>query len=153
MDFLRRNTDYSLRLMVGLATRYKQGTVSAKVLSLEADVPHQLTSKLLQKLTKAGFIRSVMGVNGGFFLNVEPSQVNILEIIETIQGPISLNRCMLGKDLCDRSDSCPITIKLDAIQEELAGSLRNVTLSELVEISKKISVKKAIAASISGKLE
>ena len=133
MDIIRRNTDYALRLLVHLAARSGTGAKSARVLSEEEDVSYQLTCKLLQRLTAAGFVRSTRGAKGGFSLRVPPSNIRLLEVIESIQGPLVFNRCLLSKDACPRQGNCPITGKLRGLQDHLTESLNGITVADLSE--------------------
>ena len=132
MDIVRRNTDYALRAMVHLARNYDQGPVSSRIVSKQENIPYQLACKLMQKLSNAGLVTSCMGPKGGFGLSREPSKINLLEIIETIQNPISLNRCMLSKEICPQQKNCAVRPKLVELQEYIGGYLGNITLAELV---------------------
>ena len=142
MDIVRRNTDYALRAMVHLARNYDNGPVSSKTISEKENVPYQLMCKLMQKLNNAGLVTSYMGPKGGFGLSREPSEINILEVIETIQKPISLNRCLLAADICPRHKQCPVRPKLLGLQEYIGKYLSGITLEELVPGSSKKIKKK-----------
>ena len=132
MDILRRNTDYALRIMVDLAMRMEEGTISTRAVSSNMDIPYHLTSKLMQKLHKASLIESSMGPKGGFKLSKAPSEINTLEIIETIQGPVSLNRCLVDVSACTRRRACLINKKLAGLQEYLVTFLSDITLDRLL---------------------
>jgi len=133
MDLIRRNTDYALRLTVALAAQYDAVRVlSARTLSKDNSVPYTLACKLLQKFQRAGFVKSVMGPRGGFALARRPSEITLLELIETIQGKLSVNRCLTGSLSCSLRQQCPLHPKLADIQEEIQRLLRNTTLAELV---------------------
>jgi len=119
--------------MVHLAANFDTGAISSRVLSEEEDVSYQLTCKLLQKLNDAGFVKSTRGANGGFSLRLPPSEINILDVIESIQGPLVLNRCLHIKDACPRQDRCPITGKLRGLQDHLTESLTGITMADLAE--------------------
>ena len=131
MDILRRNTDYALRMMVYLAIHYGQGPTSTKDVSSNMDIPYYLACKLMQKLQKADLIQSSMGPKGGFKLSKDPSVINLLDIIETIQGPVSLNRCLVDVSACLRQRNCPVNKKLAGLQEYLTTFLRDITLDQL----------------------
>lgn len=132
MDIVRRNTDYALRAMVNLAQNHQKEPISSRTISQQEGVPYQLMNKLLQKLNKARLIKSYMGPKGGFVLEREPSKINLQEIIEAVQLPISLNRCLLSKDACPRQKVCTIRQKLNGLQEYMEEYLKNITLNELV---------------------
>ncbi|AQQ10166.1 Cysteine metabolism repressor [Sedimentisphaera cyanobacteriorum] len=136
MDVIRRNTDYALRIMVNLASNYMKGSKTSRQLSKEEEVSSQLTSKLLQTLKAAGFVKSIMGVKGGFELAKPPSQIQMLEVVAAVQGPITLNRCVLGKDKCPKQGKCPMTAKLNSLQQTIEENLRSVTMADLAELVK-----------------
>ena len=133
MDILRRNTDYALRLMVNLARRYGDGDASTRALAQAEEVSYQLACKLMQQLHAAGLVESSMGPKGGFRLCREPAEINIREIIEAIQGPLRLNRCLLSDDACPRQDTCPIRTKIGELQDRMDEHLSSVTLDELAQ--------------------
>ncbi len=135
MDILRRNTDYALLLMAGLAAHYGQDTVSTRQLSQNSGVPYSLACKLLQKLHSAKFVESVMGPAGGFQLTRKPQDINLLEIIELIQGKVSLNRCFLCAGACGRKDNCGVHKKLTGLQEHIEDYLKSITLTDILESS------------------
>ena len=131
MDMIRRNTDYALRLMVNLAERFGREAVSSRILADKEDVSYQLACKLLQKLNAAGLVKSQMGPRGGFSLAQIPSRINLSQVVEAIQGPVSVNCCLLGKEACQRQSNCPISKKLAGLQDYIEGFLKSVTLEEL----------------------
>ena len=60
-------------------------------------------SKVLQRLVKAGLLRSNRGPRGGFRLTREPEQISLLEVFEAIEGPVEPTDCLLSLPLCDGS--------------------------------------------------
>ncbi len=132
MDILRRNTDYALRAMVNLAGHYGGDPVSTRDIAECEDISYQLACKLMQRLNNAGLVKSTMGPNGGFALSRKPAKINLAEIIVAIQGPLSLSRCLLGKNVCKKQNGCPITVKLTKLQKNISDYLQSVTLDELL---------------------
>ena len=132
MDVLRRNTDYAMRAMVNLAGHYGEEPVSTRDIAQAEDISYELACKLMQKLHNAGLLKSSMGPNGGFGLNRKPAKINLLEIIRAIQGPLSINRCLLGPDVCPHQKGCPITVKLAKLQKYVSNYLGSITLDELL---------------------
>ncbi|MHC4212007.1 MAG: RrF2 family transcriptional regulator [Planctomycetota bacterium] len=132
MNVLRQNTDYAIRVMANMANRYNKEPVSARVLSKQEDISYQFACKILQQLNKAGLVTSSMGPKGGFQLSSPPSRINLLEIIGAIQGPLSLNRCLIGPDACPRQIDCSVTGKLKELQIYIDSYLRKITLEELL---------------------
>ncbi|UCG57445.1 MAG: Rrf2 family transcriptional regulator [Phycisphaerales bacterium] len=131
MEVVRRNTDYSLRAMLNLARHYNDGPVSTRKVAAEEDVSYQLACKLMQRLHDAKLVESSMGPKGGFRLSREPSRINVLQIIEAIQGPLSLNKCLLNADACSRQSHCAVNERLAELQETMDVYLGGITLEEL----------------------
>ena len=132
MDILRRNTDYALRLMVGLARHQGNGgSVSTRLLAAEQEVSYQLACKLMQQLHEAKLVASAMGPKGGFRLSRRPAEINLLEIIEVVQGPLSLNRCLQKAGACPRAKVCPVRGSIAELQHRMGEYLGGVTLEEL----------------------
>ena len=131
MDIIKRNTDYALRAMLNLANNYGKKLVSSRSISKEEKIPYQLTCKLMQKLNKAKLVKSTMGPKGGFELSNSPEKISLLEIIEIIQGPLSINKCILGKYNCPNKKKCEIRPKLLEIQTYLGNHLHDLTLADI----------------------
>ena len=74
-----------------------------------------------------------MGPKGGFSLSRAPSGISVLEIIETIQEPLSLNKCLLTRNKCPKQKTCTVRPKLMELQEYIGNYLNKITLAELIE--------------------
>jgi len=131
MDVIRRNTDYAVRLVVHLAKHYGKEPISTRVAASEEYVPYQLACKLMQKLNNAKLVTSCMGPRGGFVLAAEPSKISLLDVVETIQGSINMNRCLLSEDACPKQKTCTVRVKLAGLQKNINSSLAGITLDEL----------------------
>ena len=135
MNVVRQNTDYALRALINLAGRYGRDVVPTKVLAEEEDISYQFACKIMQKLQGAKLVRSSMGPRGGFSLSKPPSKVNLLEVIEAVQGPVSLNKCLLTADACKRKPNCPVSKKLAQLQKHIESFLRGVTFDQFLKSS------------------
>jgi Rrf2 family protein len=133
MDVLRRNTDYGLRMMAVMATGFSDGQpISAKELADGGHFSYQLGSKLLQKLHKAGLVKSEMGPKGGFTLSREPEKITLMQVIKALQGEIRLNRCLLDGQGCEFQSECEISAKISCLQLYINGYLDDISLAEIV---------------------
>ena len=134
MDLIRRDTDYALRLAAQLAQGFAAGVpVTARVLAKANHVSYPLTCKLLQKLAAAELVESTMGPKGGFVLARRPDSITFGQVIEAIQGPVSVIRCLMGDFKCPMKDACPVRPKLNTMQQGINGFLSDVTLAEFVK--------------------
>ena len=131
MDIIRRNTDYALRAAVELAGRFGNGPVATKELSDRQDIPYQLACKLLQRLNKACIVKSIMGPAGGFMLSRNPSKITVRRVVEAVQGPVRLNKCLFEKGFCRLSQHCPINLELGRLQKKINAFLDGLSLRQL----------------------
>jgi len=129
--------------MINLAGNYGKGTVSSRQLAEKEEVSYQLTCKLMQKLNAAGLVKSQMGPKGGFFLSKNPSETNFTAIVEVIQGPVTVNSCLLDINYCPRQPNCPIHKELTELQKYIKSFFNNVTLDKFLKSRKSnIEIKK-----------
>jgi Rrf2 family protein len=85
-------------------------------------------------LLQSGLLVSHRGINGGYSLTKEPTDVSLAEVISAIEGPIALTECstdVIG--LCDLEHSCPIKTNQRVISEIVSGALQKVMLSDLAQ--------------------
>jgi len=78
---------------------------SAAGMAGELGVSYNHLSKILQRLTKAGFVSPLRGPRGGFSLAERTSRATLKELIEAIEGPMIFSGCMMGNKVCGRK-SC-----------------------------------------------
>lgn len=132
MDLIRRDTDYAFRIAARLAQSDGEQALSAKTLSKETQVSYALTCKILQKLGHAGIVESVMGPKGGWKLAKKPEKVEFGHVIEAVQGPVSVNRCLLGGYQCPLQKECPAHPKMAVLQGKIEEFLKDLTLKEFI---------------------
>jgi len=132
MNVLRKNTDYALRMMCNLAGNYGQKAVSVRMLARQEDVSYQFACKILQKLQGAGLVESAMGPAGGYRLCREPERITMRDVIQAMQGNITVNRCTDKYDNCPRQPNCPVSIVLRRLQKKVDDYFGKITLKDLL---------------------
>jgi Rrf2 family protein len=95
------------------------------------DIPESFLAKILQSLVHAGLAVSQRGAHGGFALARPAAEITMRDVIEAVDGPISLNQCVLWPEDCDRSGDCRVHRAWVSAQEQLMSVLDNVTLASL----------------------
>lgn len=86
-------------------------------------VPTPFLAKLLQELSKKGFILSAKGRNGGFYMSDENKQRSLLDLIEEIEGKKKLTNCVLGSDHCNPGHPCALH---NLVYEKNSEMLKNL---------------------------
>ncbi len=102
---ITRAADYAVRVMILMASQPEGSVVSKAHLVKTAEVPESFLSKILQALARAGLVQIRRGVLGGNTLTVRGEKASLLDVVEAIDGPVLLNRCLDGQS-CHRQIHC-----------------------------------------------
>lgn len=130
---LNRQTDYALRAVLYLAS-HPLANISEVA---EAQfVPQDFLAKIMQKLARAGIVRTHRGIGGGISLARPASEINMLQIVEAMEGPLTINRCFANPGECPREAYCSIHDALAAVQTGLANSLEKIDMARLARREK-----------------
>ena len=91
-------SDYALRILSAMATHTE--VTDAKTLSDETSVTLRFTLKILHKLVSENMVKSFKGVNGGYKLNRSAEEITLKDVIELIDGPIAIVKCLESSESC-----------------------------------------------------
>ena len=129
---LTKKADYGLIALKDLTVRHPQ-SASAKDIADRYGLPLPLLSKVLQKLTRSGFLRSEQGSSGGYRLAKLPDAINAFEIIRAIDGPIFLTSCFTEHGGCVHSDKCNVRDPLRKVHEGIVKLLSSIRLTDIAK--------------------
>jgi Rrf2 family protein len=132
---LTRAADYAVRVMIHLASQPEGAVVSKTVLAKAAEAPESFLSKILQMLARAGLIQAWRGVEGGFSLLPQGAQASLLDVVESIDGPIALNVC-LNANACNREADCAAHQVWLRAQTAMLSVLREAKIAEMAQAVK-----------------
>ncbi|RJQ15316.1 MAG: Rrf2 family transcriptional regulator [Nitrospiraceae bacterium] len=130
--YVTREADYAVRCVLHLS-KSPEETVPANDISKSMSVPRSFVAKILQRLVKKGIVVSVRGVQGGFQLARKPKDINLLEVIEAIQGPSAANICALNKKTCRLSNTCAVHPVWVEIREMVEKKLKEKDFAALLK--------------------
>jgi len=128
--YVTRKADYAVRCVLHLS-RNPGRIISVDEISGAMDVPRPFLAKILQRLMKAGLVGSTRGVKGGFRLARDPKDVNLLEVIEAIQGPSAANACAIDRKMCSLGARCAVHPVWVRIREKVERELREQDFAKL----------------------
>ena len=128
---IARETDYAIRCVLHLAGR-KGEVVMATEISRLHNIPRSFLAKILQKLAKAEILRSFKGAKGGFQFVKQPSEINLLDVIETIQGPLVLSQCAVDDKVCSRRGTCSVHPLWNILVACMVERLRSCSIETLL---------------------
>ena len=122
--------DYAFRALVDLA-RLGGGPAETARVARDVDVPPIYLRKILQGLSHAGLVRTLAGTGGGVALARSPKDISLKDIVEALEGPITLSECIDHPETCVRSDTCSVRPNLAVIQESIKADLASRTIAQL----------------------
>jgi Rrf2 family protein len=132
---ITQEADNAFRVILYLAGLPEGEKSTARTISEAMNISVQFTLKTLNKLTKNGLTCAYRGVNGGYALNRPAKEITLREIIEVVDGPIAINRCLLDKNYCNRNfaDHCSVHDALVGVQKTLVSALEAIRIDQLLD--------------------
>lgn len=122
--------DYAVVLMCELTQ--SDGRLSAQDLATTTSIPAPTVAKILNALGRGGLLQSHRGLKGGFALSRPATEISVADIIEAIDGPISLTHCAeTGTSDCCFDDICQMRPRWQVINNAVKGALEDVKLSSI----------------------
>ena len=135
---ITQTTEYALRAVVFLAMSEGQAHTTAQIAD-GTKVPTAYLSKVLQSLSRAGLVSSQRGLGGGFTLSVNPSDLSILEIIETVDPIPRIHSCPLG--LAEHGGAmCSLHKQLDEALALVEIALGKSSIKDLIETPTRVGL-------------
>ncbi len=128
---LTKGVDYGARGVIHLAKLPDGSIALVSDIAAGEGLPESYLAKIFQELAKQGIVRSHRGAKGGFSLARPANQITLREVIEAIDGPIGLCRCLIPWEGCERKSTCALYPILARAQERLLDVFDSVTLHEL----------------------
>lgn len=125
---------YALRLMLDLATNDNGTPSSIKDIAKRQQISEKYLEQIIAILNKAGYVRSVRGAQGGYFLNKKPEEYTVGMILRLTEGDLSPVGCV-GEEgtACDKRDGC-VTVRIwERINDAVNDVVDNITLEDLVQ--------------------
>jgi FeS assembly SUF system regulator len=129
---LSKKADYALIAMKHLARQNAAvQSTSAREIAEQYDIPIELLAKVLQRLVRTGLLVSTQGTRGGYALSRSAKAISVADIIQAIDGPLTVTACSTEKNTCEQYSKCNIRDPLWQIRERIVAALVDVTLSEM----------------------
>ncbi len=125
---------YALRIMLDLALHDSGGLVPLKEIAARQDITLKYMEQIISPLSKAGFVQSLRGSNGGYRLARKPSEYTVGDILRTLEGPLAPTACLEGgKEVnCPRADTCATITFWSGLNRVINEYVDSVTLEDLV---------------------
>src|SRR5471030_715810 len=128
---LSKKADYALIAMKHLAVRGSQGSSSAREIAEAYDIPIELMAKVLQRLVRHGLLASHQGTRGGYQLARTPVQISVADVIQAVDGPVTVTACSTEENQCEQFSKCNVRDPLWKVRERILTALGECTIAEL----------------------
>jgi FeS assembly SUF system regulator len=122
--------DYAVVVMSETARHCGGGRINAGDLARATELPLPTVQKLVSKLSGAGLLRSARGSGGGLQLARPAAAITLADIVEAVEGPISLTPCAVGRD-CGYDHHCQVRPHWPIVNAAVRDALAAVRLVEL----------------------
>ena len=143
---LSKKTQYAFKALTYMAERKKEGPLLISEISKKKKIPLKFLENILLELKKAGLLESKKGKGGGYFLVKNPTEVNLMQVMRLIDGPIALLPCVSLNyyehcDECRNEKTCGIRDSLIAVRDETLNILKQSTLAKIVKRERQLGHK------------
>lgn len=128
---LTRAADYAVRVVAFLAAKDASARVTRDDIVQNTGVPPAFLGKIIQTLAAQGLVSTKSGVHGGCSLRIPASEISILRIVESIDGPIQISACLADASACPQSKSCGLRCVLAQAQQQIAKVLGGTNVADM----------------------
>ncbi len=129
---ISKETSYAISTLLMLSEKaYSDKYVDIKEIAVKLNLPYFYLSKVLQKLVKKGFIKSMKGPKGGVTLNKDISELSIYDVIVAIENDDIFKYCILSQRVCNSDKSCSLHNEWEKIIKQLKLFFQNKKIISL----------------------
>jgi FeS assembly SUF system regulator len=130
---LSKKADYALMAMKHLAikTATPSASASAREIAEQYDIPIELMAKVLQRLARSGLLVSHQGTRGGYTLAKPTTAISVADIIQAIDGPLTVTACSTEDEQCEQFTKCNVRDPLWKIKDRIVAALETCSLAEI----------------------
>ena len=127
---ITKATDYAIRLLTYLAEKGGEGR--SQEIAKEIDVPFSHLAKLVPILACKKFLVSKKGKKGGIKLALDPQQISLKEVVEAVEGPVTISDCIFHRKSCRFSEQCKLRKCLYSVRYRIEEILAKTTIHDLI---------------------
>ncbi|MGC3977031.1 MAG: Rrf2 family transcriptional regulator [Paludibacteraceae bacterium] len=127
---LNKTTEYALRILAFMM-KEPDKMYSASYLIEALSISDKYLRRIMTNLSKAGFIKSIQGREGGYVFNKDIQQIYVSDIIEVTEGLSKHLACVLGLESCSDKNPCALHAVFEDLKNEFVKKAKTVPLSQL----------------------
>ena len=142
-----RKIEYALRAMIHLAD-HPDGVARGTEIAEQEQIPKYYLEKVIRDLMHRGLVRARRGPGGGYQLARSGDTITFRDVIEAVEGPITLNVCVDGSASCALQPACRMFRIWEQGQRVLLDIFSQTTLQEIASSARPYDSRLAIRAAI-----
>ena len=123
-------TDYGTVILADLAGR-RAALASAADVAEQTGLSPPTVRKLLKALARSGLVEARRGAQGGYRLARKPTEITAADVIDALEGPVSITECSTGERHCDIEANCTVGGAWQRINIAIRRALSDITLADL----------------------
>ena len=123
---------YGLRTLMDIAVHQAHGPVNLNDIAERQGISAKYLWQIVNLLKTAGFVRGTRGPKGGYVLLRNPAEITLLDVIQVLEGPVSLVECVDDPDFCPRTEHCVAHSVWEEVSRAIRSSLKSITLAEIL---------------------
>lgn len=129
---ITRQADYAIRAVLYISKLNTNQRAATSQIAKEQRIPPSFLAKIISQLSIAGLLQTSRGARGGVTLAKSPAEVSLLDVVEAIDGPITLNECVHDDGACNFGEDCPLRPIWCEAQEDLVNRLKRTTFAQFI---------------------
>ncbi len=127
---LNKLTDYGTVIMTHMA-RQPERVCSAAELAVASGITLATASKVLKILARQNLVQSQRGASGGYLLARAPTDISMVQIIDAMEGPVSVTECCTAAGLCTQEHACLLRSGWQRANHLVRQVLSDLTLADM----------------------
>ncbi len=125
---LTKLEDYSILIISFLAKQ--ESFVSVSDICKKLLLPIPFTRKILNILLNKNIVKTKEGSNGGYMINVDPSELSVYDVMKALGNEILLTECI--KDDCSVKDQCSSKEVFNKLNEEIRSKFSDIKIIDFI---------------------
>lgn len=122
---------YALRGLIHLAEHEGTEPVAISQIAEEEDISKKYLENIFKLLKRGGIVRSLRGPVGGYMLTRKPEEIDLAEIVEAVEGRISVVECLGSPEICERTPGCLTRNVWEELQRNMMEYCASKTLESI----------------------
>ena len=130
---ITKKAEYAIIILTELASHPSDSLITSKEIARNREISVNLVVQLLSIMKEANWTSGIRGPSGGIKLITDPSKISLRKVIETIDGPIGITRCLFSNTPCQNKTQCSLRGVWAKAQNNMLSVLDEVSIKDLAE--------------------